>query len=96
MRRPDEVRHRVTKPDERFVSPERWTARDDERIRQRAVRAAAPLAWAALALALAALVLSATLPYVREITISWATLFGYRAGSPPMESGDRNGLLPPH
>jgi hypothetical protein len=103
MTRPDEVRHHVTKPDGRFVTPARdpWVATAAERqwMRDRPVTAvqAGRRTWP-LVLASAVLVLAAccieTLPVLRGAlaSIPWAKLFDYHPAS-PIDPGDRNGLL---
>lgn len=101
MTRSDEVRHTVTKSDERFVTRDPWVTTEAERqwMRERPVRVVQPerstwpmLLAAIWLLALACLIENA--PALRGIAadIPWAKLFNYQPVS-PIDPGDRNGLL---
>jgi hypothetical protein len=102
MNRSDEVRHIVTKPDERFVTRDPWvmTAAERQWLRDRptatvvrAEQATWPLLLAAVVLLLSAYTLDAY-PMVRGALadIPWARIFHYQPVS-PIDPGDRNGLL---
>lgn len=97
-RRPDEVRHLVTKNDEPFVNPRWWTMSEAERRmmaerpRVRRERALWPFTLGAMVLAVLVLAIESIpalpglndVPCVKQINQHLA---------PPVDPGDRNGLL---
>lgn len=99
MRRPDAFRQHVNKNDKGKVNEEGWTISQNERgptayqVRARVTRHHSLLLWM-LRLALASAVLVGVSPYLHEedLSVLFARLLSF-GPAPPVDSGDRNGLL---